>query len=130
MRQDDMGPAPTIPMVEALRVKVIGRAVSPFLPPMVTSVDFSAEQPDFDRVKTQYKAYAEIGFTMLADEGAEDYVRGHAVKAICHHIFGPVERELRLVQEDLWAMGASRHSPASMRIDRLIVVLRGEQPPA
>lgn len=129
MDDNKLGEAPDVPLINALRVKIVRRVAPPFLPRMVGALEFDVE-PRLHLGQVEYRAYAEIGFKMVADERSEDYVRRHAVKAICNHVYGPVERELRLVQESLWEMGAGSDCAASKRIERLISVLRGEQPPA
>lgn len=125
----DIGKAPTIPFVEALRVEMAGRAHVQMLPPMVEmiKVDEFPTNPEFRDSDWEYHAFAKVGFTQTAPKGASDYVRQNGIRAICHHIYGPIEAELRLVQEDLWRMGVPSSAPASQRIDRLISVLRGER---
>lgn len=126
-----IGKAPVIPFVEALRVEVTGRAHTQMLPPLVEmiKVDAFPVVPEFRDSDWEYHAFAQIGFKQTAPRGADEHVRKHAIRSICFHVFGPVEAELRLVQEDLWRLGVPSSSPAMKRVERLINVLRGVSPP-
>lgn len=124
----DIGPAPKIPFVEALRVEMTGRAHVQILPPLVEmiKIDEFPVIPELRAHDWEYHAFAQVGFKQIAPQGAADVVRKHGIRAICHHIYGPIEAELRLVQEDLWRSGLPSSSPVAQRIERLIAVLRGE----
>ena len=126
----EIGKAPTIPFVEALRVELTGRAHTQMLPPLVEKIklDEFPINPDFRESDWEHHAFAQVGFSQTAPRGATDMVRKHAIRSICHHVYGPIEAELRLVREDMWRLGVPSSSPAMQRVDRLISVLRGEQP--
>lgn len=126
--KDDIGRAPKIPFVEALRVEVTGQAHTQMLPPLVEmiKVDTFPAVPEFRESDWEYHAFAQVGFKQTAPRGADEHVRRHAVRSICFHVFGPVEAELRLVQEDLWRLGVPSSSPAMQRVERLISILRGD----
>ena len=124
----DLGPTPKIPFVEALRVEMTGRAHSQILPPLVEiiDVDTSPVIPEHPGYEWEFHAFAQVGFKQTAPKDASERVRKNGVRAICHHLYGPVEAELRLAIEDLWRVGVPSSSPAMRRLDRLISVLRGE----
>lgn len=124
----DIGRAPSIPFVEALRVELTGRAHVQMLPPLVEMVKMDAfpAVPELRAHDWEYHAFAQVGFKQIAPRDASADVRKQAIRAICHHVFGPVEAELRLVQEDLWRLGVPSSSPAAQRVDRLLAVLRGD----
>lgn len=126
----EIGKAPAIPFVEALRVELTGRAHTQMLPPLVEmiKVDEFPANPEFRDSDWEHHAFAQVGFIQTAPREATDTVRKHAIRSICHHVYGPIEAELRLVQEDMWRLGTPSSSPAMKRIERLISVLRGEQP--
>lgn len=126
--EKDIGRAPSIPFVEALRVELTGRAHVQMLPPLVEMVKMDAfpAVPEFRDSDWEYHAFAQVGFKQTAPRGADEHVRKHAIRSICFHVFGPVEAELRLLQEDMWRLGVPSSSPAAQRVERLIAVLRGE----
>ena len=124
----DIGPTPNIPFVTALRVEMTGRAHSQLLPPLVERIDVKASPaiPELPNHEWEFHAFAQVGFKQTAPKGASEYVRKNGVRAICYHLYGPVEAELRLAMEDLWRIGVPQSAPAIQRIERLISVLRGE----
>lgn len=126
--EKDIGRAPSIPFVEALRVELTGRAHVQMLPPLVEMIKMDAVPavPKFRDSDWEYHAFAQVGFKQTAPRDASAEVRKRAIRAMCHHIFGPVEAELQLVREDLWRLGVPSSSPAMQRVERLIAVLRGE----
>ncbi len=124
-----IGKAPAIPFVDALRVELTGRAHTQMLPPLVEMIKMDAfpAVPEFRDSDWEYHAFAQVGFKQTAPRDASEHVKAQAVRAICFHVFGPVEAELRLVQEDMWRLGVPSSSPAMQRVERLISVLRGDQ---
>ena len=127
----DIGSAPQIPFIGALKVKVIGRAHNVMLPPLVQMMKWNEGPPETQSAPDdmEFSAFAQIGFEQTAPKGAAEVVRANAVRAICHHVYGPIERELHLVLEDMWRRGLSSYDPAVLRIERLIHILRtGGQP--
>jgi len=125
-----IGKAPAIPFVDALRVELTGRVHTQLLPPLVEMIKMDAfpAVPEFRDDDWEYHAFAQVGFKQIAPRGADEHVREHAVMSICFHVYGPIEAELRLVQEDMWRLGVPSSSPAMQRVNRLISVLRGVQP--
>lgn len=125
-----IGKAPTIPFVDALRIELTGRAHTQILPPLVEmiKVDAFPAVPELRDHDWEYHAFAQVGFKQNAPRGASDQVRKQAIRAMCHQIFGPIEAELRLVQEDLWRLGVPSSSLAMQRVERLLKVIRGEVP--
>ena len=123
---NDIGKPPRIPLVDALRVKIIGRALSP-LPPMVSRIAMSATPRDVTKNDCQYLASVDIRFEQIAPNKAEEHVRRNAVVSICRHVYGPVIEELMDITDDLWKVGVPADSPAMQRIDRLLRVLSGDE---
>lgn len=125
--ETNIGQAPHIPLVKALKVKVLGRAAAhQMLPPLVSVLDWQENTDLKMPTNLDFAAYAEIGFRATAPKDGAERVRRHAVRAICHHIYGPIEQELHLVLHRMWELGLSSSDPAVQRIERLIVALRGE----
>lgn len=128
-RETHIGPTPQIPLVRALKVKVLERAMSPPpLPPLVNAMDWYEGPAEalYMPQDLRFSAYAEIGFQQIAPKSAAELVRRRGVRAICHHIYGPIEQELHLALHDMWERGLSSSDPVVRRIERLICVLRGE----
>ena len=126
--EQKIGDAPHIPIIKALRVKIIGRAVDQLLPPLVRRIDVATDPAPFGigDEKYEYSVAAEINYRQIAPKDAEQFVREHAVRSICHHIYGPIEQELHLIMENMWDAGMHSSQPAIQRVGRLIDVLRGD----
>lgn len=118
-----------IPILQALNVKLVGRAVSPIFPPLVLSIDDVVGKPEVANFPNDFEYIAKVvvGFKQIGPKGAEPHIRQNAVRSIAHHLYGPVEQELRLAMEELWSMGVSNSSPVMLRLKRVIAGLRGEE---
>lgn len=119
-----------LPIVDALRVKILGKAVSPILPPLMTRLEAEANETNHLPFQhdLEFLVWAEFGYRQTAPKSGLEMVRENAVKSLAHAIYHPAEIELREIQNDLRSMGLDRTTPAMQRIDRLIQTLRGEQP--
>ncbi|ANH49105.1 hypothetical protein [Tritonibacter mobilis] len=115
-----------LPLIEALRVKQIGPAVAPMLPPMVLDLrEQEAPTPDSHPHDFEYEVSATLGFRQTGPSGAEEMIKDAAIRAIAYEVYGPVEHELRKIREELNVVGL--YGGAAMdRLNRAISVLRGE----
>ena len=116
-----------LPFVEALRTKVIGQSPAPYV--SWAHVDYSDMKSDRSAVAEHlldYRSSAEVFFQQTAPKDAGDMVREKAVRAMAHHVYGPIENELRGVLEHLWENGM-HHSVAAKKIEAMLPTLRGEK---
>lgn len=113
-----------IPFVNALKATIIGRARPALMPPMVAAIDYDVSVLDRDPEMFLYRGSVEVRFEQIAPPNAHDMVAKHAVRSITHHLYGPIEEELRRLEAELWELGADTQSKPMKRISAMIDTLR------
>lgn len=89
------------------------------------------DEPNFNDVVLTHSAVLEfsqrISEQVLRHSRADaiGHAKRRAVRVIASRLYGPVEDELRLALEELWADGMYDH-PATKRIENMLPVLRGD----
>lgn len=128
-----------LPFIAAIQEKVLGlRAPRHSLTPhwMLTEAG-SETRPMEAEVVLSFAATVQTRQVIKKEElersredadGEREWARRRAVRTMAHHVYGPVENELRAALVELWEDGL-HHTKAAARIEAMLPILRGEVAP-
>lgn len=120
-----------IPFIQDLKQVVVGRG-QPLHAPLYTirhGAEYDSLVVNVDTrilVKTHVDLHVSASIPQGAMPGEWETAKKNAVRAMCSHLYGPVEMEIRDVIRELWEIGVPGDAPAMVRLEALIETLRGE----
>lgn len=120
-----------IPFIKDLKQVVTGRGL-PLHAPLYTirqGKEYDSPIVNVDTrilVRTHVDLHVSASLPQGAMPGEWETAKRNAVRAMCSHLYGPVEMEIRDVVRELWEIGVPDDAPAMVRLEALIKALRGE----
>jgi len=116
-----------LPIVDAMRVKIIGRAVAPIMPSLVTMSHQEAppERSTSAADDLEYRSSVEVVYRETAPAGAAELVRETAVRALAHTIYKSVRCEIIEAILELRAAGVPPTELGIRRLEAMLDPLEG-----
>lgn len=120
-----------IPFIKDLKQVVTGRGTPLHAPLYTMRMQAEYDSPVVDTatrvmLMTHVDLHAMAALRPNAAPEEWQQAKRQAVRAMCSHLYGPVEMEIREVIRELWEIGVSPDAPAMTRLEALLLVLRGE----
>lgn len=110
-----------LPFVDALETVVLGRMAAPIPPPFL-ELKHGEEPAEFSpgRDWLEYRTRCVLGYHQTAPHEARDQVRHDTIRALTHHLYGDIHRELIEAVLELRRAGMRPDAKPMQRLEAII----------